>query len=94
MSQILVSYFSRYFHFLDSLKLFEVLKKLYSYTLVFIVGPVNYRRALQADGNILARKNGWKLNCDGSFIIWLERMPVLCFDKGPTLADVLGLSFN
>ena len=58
---ILVSYFSGYVHFLDSLELFEVLKKLYRYTLFFFIDPVNYRRALQADDTVLARKNGWHI---------------------------------
>ena len=78
----------------NSLKLSQCFVELNPQALTFFINPYDTTRSQESDNFILPGEFGWKAKGQQGLIVFLKGATVLSQDKGPTLADVLGETFE
>jgi len=78
----------------NSLKLSESFVKLNPQALTFFINSYDASRSQEADVHLLAGEIGPEAEGHQGLIVFLKRAPVPGSNKGSTLADVLGKTFE
>jgi len=86
--------FAHELRLVNSLKLSQCFVKLNPQALSFFINSYDASRSQEADVHLLAGEIGREVESHQGLIIFLKRAPVPGPDKGSTLADVLGKTFE